>query len=50
MRPLAIMDGMRRRASARRKFGQSSVSIAMKKRGRAASRARRTGPGRSSGK
>ena len=42
MRPLAIIAGVRRRARARRKLGQSSVSMAMKKRGRAASRARRT--------
>src|SRR5438552_1762071 len=50
MRPLAIMDGMPRAASARRKLGHSSVSMPMKKRGRTASSARRTGPGRSTGK
>ena len=50
MRPLAIMDGMPRAASARKKFGHSSVSIPMKKRGLTASSARRTGPGRSTGK
>ena len=44
MRPLAIMLGTPRDARARRKFGQSSVSIPTKKRGRTASRARRTGP------
>ena len=50
MRPLAIMLGTPRDARARRKFGQSSVSIPTKKRGRTAPRARRTGPGRSIGK
>ena len=50
MRPLATMDGMPRAASARRKLGHSSVSMPMKKRGRTASSARRTGPGRSTGK
>ena len=38
------------RARARRKLGHSSVSMAMKKRGRAVSSARPTGPGRSIGK
>ncbi len=50
MRPLATMDGMPRWASARRKFGHSSVSIPMKKRGRTASSARFTARGRSRGK
>jgi len=48
--PLAIIDGTPRAARPRRRFGQSSVSMPRKKRGLTASRARRTGPGRSMGK
>jgi hypothetical protein len=47
---LAIMAGTPRRSSARRKLGQSSVSMPMKKRGFTAPRARRTEPGKSKGK